>query len=71
MIPARGPQTWVGVIIDDADDGAGDCDGGAGDDDADVGDGGGGAGDDDGDDDGDDGEDGHRFLSECCGWRWQ
>ena len=27
MIPARGPQTRVGVIIDDADDGAGDGDG--------------------------------------------
>ena len=65
MIPACGPQTWVGVIIDAADDGAGD--GGAGDDDADVGDGGGGAG----DDDGDDGDDCHRFLSECWGWRWQ
>ena len=31
MIPARGPQTWVGVIIDDADDGAGDGDGSTGD----------------------------------------
>ena len=46
-IPARGPHTWVRVIIDDADDDYGD---------------------DDGDDDG---EDGHRFLSECLGWRWQ
>ena len=27
MIPARGPQTRVGAIIDDADDGAGDGDG--------------------------------------------
>ena len=43
MIPARGPQTCVGIIIDDADDAAGHGDGGAGDDDADVGDGGGGA----------------------------
>ena len=49
MIPARGPQTWVGVIRDDADDGARDGDGGAGDDDADAGDGSGGAGDDEGD----------------------
>ena len=73
MIPARGPQTWVGVIIDDADDGAGDGDGGAGDDDADVGDGGGGAGDDDGDDGGDDGggDDEAMYIAICAMVRYQ
>ena len=37
MILARGPQTRVGAIIDDADDGAGDGDG-VGDDDSNAGD---------------------------------
>ena len=59
MLAARGPQTWVGVIIDDADDGAGDGDGGAGDDDADAGDGSGGAGDDEG---------ASRGTNDTCAW---